>query len=296
MRRREAGGGGARARRMTRRGINSVSRLYMFRPPTEAHIALLLVALNRAGGRRSGTVAGDLPIASLGRDALTRPPPSPRGGSLPWVSAAAASSSWVSCRCRSARRGGRSMPRRGLRDVRRETPARRKTHAKIGSTTGGRGSRDARFACRPRVARAGTTVTATSRKRLRSRAGLLDARATHLVLYVSDVVVDVRLLQQRLERLALGPARASHRRARPVLVPPSHRAPVETGVDGEVVFVQSRGRHRACALRSAPNAAQPPPKPHPLKCFWTSRLGARDPLAARLGKPSRFREPLARTP
>ena len=27
-----------------------------------------------------------------------------------------------------------------------------------------------------------------------------------------------------------------------------------------------------------------------------SRLGARDPLAARLGKPSRFREPLARTP
>lgn len=129
--------------------------------------------------------------------------------------------------------------------------ARRKTHTKIGSTTGGRGSRDARFACRPRVARAGTTVVATFNTRLRSRAGLVDAWDTHLVLYVSDVVVDVRLLQQRLERLALGPARASHRRARPVLVPPSHRAPVEAGIDGEVIFVQSRGRHRACALRSA---------------------------------------------
>jgi hypothetical protein len=133
-------------------------------------------ALNRAGGRLSrGTVAGDLPIASLGRDALTRPPPSPRGGSLPWVSGAAASSSWVSCRCRSARRGGEVNAASGIEGVRRETPARRKTHTKIGSTTGGRGSRDARFACRPRVARAGTTVTATSRKRLRSRAGLLDA-------------------------------------------------------------------------------------------------------------------------
>lgn len=116
---------------------------------------------------------------------------------------------------------------------------------------GTRGSRDARFACRPRVARAGTTVVATFNTRLRSRAGLVDAWDTHLVLYVSDVVVDVRLLQQRLERLALGPARASHRRARPVLVPPSHRAPVEAGIDGEVIFVQSRGRHRACALRSA---------------------------------------------
>lgn len=66
---------------------------------------------------------------------------------------------------------------------------------------------------------------------------------THLVFYVSDVVVNVRLLQQRLERLPLGSARASHGRARPVLVPPRHRAPVEPGVDGQVIFVQSRGCH-----------------------------------------------------
>ena len=63
-------------------------------------------------------------------------------------------------------------------------------------------------------------------------------RGAHLVLDVSDVLVNLRLLEERLERLALGSARPSHGRAGPVLVPPRHRAAVEPGVDGEVVFVQ----------------------------------------------------------
>ena len=78
---------------------------------------------------------------------------------------------------------------------------------------------------------------------------------THLVFYVCDVVVNVRLPDKRLERLPLGSARASHRRARPVLVPPRHRAPVEPGVDGQVIFVQSSRRHRGGALESVFKAA-----------------------------------------
>lgn len=66
---------------------------------------------------------------------------------------------------------------------------------------------------------------------------------TYLVLYVTDVLVNLRLFQSELESLTLGPARPGHGRTATVLVPSRHRAAHETGVDEQVVFVQRR-RHR----------------------------------------------------
>ena len=179
---------------------------------------------------------------------------------------------------------------------------RRKTHTKIGSTTGGRGSRDARFACRPRVARAGTTVTATSRKRLRSRAGLLDA------LRHAPRALCVRCRRRCPTASAAAGTPRPWARARE----PSARTTRPRSTEPSA-YGRNRGRWRG-RIR---------PKPRPPSCVCAAEYSkrgsttteaaptqmfvdctpsapamprSRDPLAARLGKPSRFREPLARTP
>ena len=109
----------------------------------------------------------------------------------------------------------------------RKTPSGRGRDAPRGRRASARGARRRTIASR----------NATTRDAaFPSRGGA--RRGAHLVLDVSDVLVYLRLLEERLERLALGPARPSHGRAGPVLVPPRHRAAVEPGVDGEVVFVQ----------------------------------------------------------
>ena len=109
----------------------------------------------------------------------------------------------------------------------RKTPSGRGRDAPRGRRASARGARRRTIASR----------NATTRDAaFPSRGGA--RRGAHLVLDVSDVLVNLRLLEERLERLALGPARPSHGRAGPVLVPPRHRAAVEPGVDGEVVFVQ----------------------------------------------------------
>ena len=191
---------------------------------------------------------------------LTPPGLPPSGVTPPSVSAAGASSSSASSRSRSAgagagsrgggeRAGGRGVGKGAARGGAREEESSIKPHARRG---GAEGAVEPPREDGSRARRGGTGVDArvrwrarASRVRSRSRGGGGTATgrgAAHLVLDVPDVLVDFALLEQRLERLPLGSARARHGRARSVLVPPRHRAAVEPGVDREVVLVQ--GRHR----------------------------------------------------
>ena len=150
---------------------------------------------------------------------LTPPGLPPSGVTPPSVSAAGASSSSASSRSRSAgagagsrgggeRAGGRGVGKGAARGGARGDESSIKPHARRGGAEGaveppredgsrarrgGGGGRDARPIARPGV----TGSLALARGS--------DGSAAHLVLDVPDVLVDFALLEQRLERLPLGP-------------------------------------------------------------------------------------------
>ena len=83
--------------------------------------------------------AGDLPIGSLSLDALTRPPPSPLGGSLPWVSGRGfLLLGFLPMPICEEGRGGQCRVG-GWGDVRRETPPVEKPTRKSGRRRGDAG-------------------------------------------------------------------------------------------------------------------------------------------------------------